>query len=436
MNKWILSDFNKKEFFLSILIPICLVVLEVLQLKVMFYVILALSVVLISKPLVIFPGYYIASLSPTYFGTGEGTSISRYLSVILIASFIFHIINRNKKHLKSGSYTVLLIVYSLFSCLFSFTGSLEPFFLMIQNLLVFLLLQQQEEVNTKTLYTSLFVSSLIVLGGLWYQMIWSGAALYEERYSVEDVNTNRLAMMCEQIAALSLFPFFVSKNFSLKFFSLIVFIAGVMMTFLSGSRSAMIGVMGSVTVLLLILSKRNIKHAFIPVILLLIVTYVLVGYLDQMDTTLSQRFRLDTLRDSGSIDARLVSHRIILYNIFPHHMLFGVGMGGKNILEAGKQFSLVVPAHNIIIDPISQLGIIGFVLFIVPIVKVLRKSIHILSINNTLKPMACMVLLLVFAAIFNGMGEVIFYEKLFWNDLALGALLVNLSYKSGASALS
>jgi O-antigen ligase len=75
-------------------------------------------------------------------------------------------------------------------------------------------------------------------------------------------------------------------------------------------------------------------------------------------------------------------------------------------------------SHNIIVSMLAQVGIVGFVAYMSFYYKVIMKLIKAIRFNI----INIIPFMLILTAIFNGIGEVMYSERLFWNALSLAGL--------------
>ncbi len=395
----------------------------------LFYAVLGGCALVIHKPQVIFPVYFVASFSTSYFAIGEGLSAGRYLSVILIVSLIVNLLIKGKNPLENKhlATVALLIIYTFFSAAFGYDGSLNIFFLMLQNLVVIFLLQQQTEFNIKKLFQILLVSSVLTTCFIFYDAVINSSMLtFQSRFygNEDDINANRLAMIIVQCAAIQIVSFFQNKNIIIKTTSLIVFFIGVLIIIATGSRTALISVFATALLSMLYIGRIGTGKVIASGVLFLIV-YLFVSYFSQIDSPLLERFTVEALQsDKGSSRGNYMG--ILLTEIFPDHFLFGSGVGGSNMKVLGHSYGLENLSHNIIVDPLTQMGLVGSAIYLFFLIPIFKKTFKLFRIQ----PQYAIAIFLLFASCVNGIGETIFYEKFFWNNLALCLLCYNIYHKS------
>lgn len=417
------------EDFTAIGLPILLFLMVYTGSHVFFYLVLLIGLLFINKPAVILPVYFVSSLNTTYFSLSSGMSAGRFIFILAFLSLIIKLLkNKNRVSNPTTPLAVVLIIYTFFSALLSITGNLEPFVLMLMNLLIFILLPYCIGFDLNKFYHYLSISYFACLISIAFYILQNGQELFVERFHDEEevMNSNNLAMMCNQVGTLLFAMFLITKNIWSRAVSLLGFVIALMEIVILGTRSAFIALILSLVIGFVLYrreySSNNKKSVRLIFLSLVILGGIVIYYLTSLDTPLMERFTAESVVESKGTN-RLNLIDIIMSKIFPEHPLFGVGIGGRNILEAGKPFGLERPAHNIIIDPLSQLGIVGFLLYMCLLIPLFLKSFTITK--KSAYPIVILpALLLCITSVINGIGEVVFYEKFFWNNLALCAFCI------------
>lgn len=413
----------KIDSAIALIMPMLLLTMTVTHSPIYLYVILILCVLKIRKPVVIFPVYFIASLSTAYFAIGEGTSAGRYLSLLMIMSLVMNVFTKgiNAEMNKYKTIWFVLVFYCLLSALTSVTGTLIPFVMLIQGLLVLFLLPQLRNVDVEYFCSLLFFACLIAIIGVWLQFVSIGIdQLLNERYrgSEGETNSNRIAMMVMQIALVTISPFLANeKSKIVRLTSIVGFIFSIVIIVLTGSRTSLVSTIGAFAIMFSAILTQNIRKYIIPAIIVLCIGIVFFHEFSQIDSVVLDRFSLQVLEDSGGSD-RMPAIRIFLDNIFPEYPLFGVGLGGENFNAIASKYGMNHPCHNIVFDPLAQLGLIGFFIFIIFCIKVFMNTWRCFKMVSFKFPLIIS-LILVIGAVINGIGETVYLEKWFWNALGL-----------------
>lgn len=414
---------HKCDTLITLLMPALLSAMTVTHNFVFLYAILGLCVCRIHKPVVIFPVYFIASLSTAYFVISEGVSAGRFLSLIMIISLVIDIVRKGGNHQVDGYFPlwILFVVYCFISAVLSVTGSLVPFALLIQGLLVLLLLPKIKEMDVEYFCSLLYFACLIAFIGVWVQFVSIGfdQLLYERYKGIEgETNSNRIAMMVMQMGLVIISPFIANeKNKVIRWVSVVGFILAIVIIILTGSRASLLASLMAFFILFFELSRQNFKKYIIPAVVVTGVALVVVQQFSLVDSVVLDRFSLQSLEDSGGSD-RMPAIQILLTHIFPQYPLFGVGLGGANFNAVAILYGMDHPCHNIFFDSLAQLGLVGVIIFICLCFKIFRNTWKSFNYATYQFPFI-IALLLTFGAVINGMGETVYVEKWFWNALSL-----------------
>lgn len=413
--------FNKKTIC-SLLLVSVLLLAAVFKNNALYYAVIIGVVCFIKKTDILFPVYFFSSLSTNFFDMGGGMSIGRFLSLLFIISCLFNLIREKKLIYKDFQYVFLLIVFTFLSGILGYGNDIIIFINMLINLLVFYLFSKIKNVDLDWLLIVLAFSSLLMVGVLLHFFLTNGALLLDERFNMEgDVNANRIAMMSEQCGSILLGYVFLGKHRLLKALFIVPSFLAIFIIIVTGSRSALIGLSAASLVCMWLFFTNRKSTGVVVLILVIALGCVVFRPLLKTDSLVTERFSVDDVVESGGT-GRLDNAKD-LFTLFPNHLLFGSGIGAKNMQALIRQSGLHGDAaHNIIIDPLTQMGIIGFALYLILIISVIRKEVFLFG--RRIGQVSILLLPFV-AATFNGVGEIVFYEKLFWNDMAVIMLTYN-----------
>lgn len=292
---------------------------------------------------------------------------------------------------------------------------------MLLNLLVFFLLAHSTNIDCEKILNRLVFVSIVLLLYSSYNALIDGAFLFADRYMEDDIdgiNANNMSMLVAQCGAIQIAYFFYAKRLLYKLVSVIGIVLSVLLIIALGSRASLIGIM--VAILFVVYYSSSIvkkKYFVLAIVVMSVLAGVLIGFFMSFDSPLLQRFTFDALESNGGA-GRADNSKIIMTKVFPDYPIFGTGLGGTITLKSKYRFDNL--AHNIVIDPLSQLGIFGcllFLLFLLPYISIVIKMIRY-------KKQLLFILALtpIVAAVVNGIGEIVFFEKFFWNDLGLCCL--------------
>lgn len=430
------------DIIFTLLLVALLMIMSISHSIVYLYAVLALSIIRIHKPLVIFPVYFVASLSTEWFGLGTGISAGRILSIVMIMSLIIEQVIKGSGYRikKESRYIVSFIVICFFSCILSVTGSFTPFFLILQSLVILFLFSLRNHIDAHHLYFAIYCSSIIVIIGMLFVIFSIGLAAFSSyrmgQIDEIDTNSNRIAMMAAQIGAVFVADF-LRKGFERTgILSFICLLFSIFIIVLSGSRSGLIAIGASFVLVLLLIGGKKAKKYVIPILAITCVTYFFLDWFESLDLYGLNRVSAQELFDSSG-EERWKAIKIMWNNVFPQYPIFGVGLGGANFNSVVIQYGMDHPCHNIFFDSLCQLGIIGFAFFLAVVIPIFIKTYRTIrnANKNTDSTLCTLGYALLIAAIFNGIGETVYLEKLFWNAITVCMIGVYM-YQSTQLSLS
>lgn len=416
---------NKAILFddiMALVIVILLIMMARTHQSVYFYTAMGCCLLCISKPLVLIPGYMMSSLSTSYFAVSEGMGAGRYMTILLIISYFISSIRKGENVLQDKYFGIIfvLIVSCFFSALIGPAQDYNTPIQMTMNLIVFLFIQKMEDVKINRLISHIVIAFSLLAVSIFAEAMMNSVFLFEQRYQgvgADDdagVNSNRMAIMLEQCGAMCIACFMYYKNYIVKGFLLACVFACVFVIIATGSRTGLIALLVAIAFSIIVIGGVDKRKIVIPFLCLLVSAYFLVVYLSSVNSPVLERFTFSSVDETGGSGRREGSY-IIMTKFFPDNFLFGSGIGGANMLYYSGKYGFSSLCHNIIYDPLSQLGILIYCLFLYFLIPVYKKIYIFIKKNPSVS---------VFGGLFvaitiNGIGETIFYEKYFWNDLAL-----------------
>jgi O-antigen ligase len=167
----------------------------------------------------------------------------------------------------------------------------------------------------------------------------------------------------------------------------IIYGAGVYLTYLTGLRSAFLGlILFSIIIIILkfiyLLRIKTSNHTlpllgYYPAIFSIItlaIVFILILFAPsgfQSGKRFENLAKIEKLDfgDDGAIHARLDSYELSI-NIIKEHPLLGIGFGGFNGYNNIEWTRIVKYSHNIILEILSELGIFGFAVFLIMLIKI------------------------------------------------------------------
>lgn len=143
----------------------------------------------------------------------------------------------------------------------------------------------------------------------------------------------------------------------------------VYVAFLTGSRGGLIALLSAIGIYIITFSKSEKKYIVAKTICFVLVFIAINIILDNLPQELKTRFDFDNVLDSGgSGRTELWTNAIDMFknaNIFTKLFGFGTGTAQNNMLNFG--YSRVNVVHNIFLETLVELGIIGLIIYTVAI---------------------------------------------------------------------
>jgi len=375
-------------------------------------------------PEVLLPAYFIASLSSNFFMAAQGVGFGRLLALVIIAGVMLRKIGRREPLLAKWIVNCTFIAYATSASFLSGYGSnLSPIYIMGLNLLV-LIAMANLSLNSEELlelFRAILFAVLITIVFYVVSFIQNPQILPNGRLTLfEGINENRFAMMMGQMSAFCL----AYMIFSNKIFTKVICLCGGAITayfvLMSGSRSALIGlVVGFLLAALISMNIQNkLKKHFFSLLITCTVAVFIFYSIIEINPVLLKRMNIGELVSSGGTHRwpRIVAE---FQYIIPSHPFFGVGLGSDNETIALAQY-MDDPgsSHNFLSSSLTQVGVVGFIAYMSFYWKIIKETISQLRSKEVL----IIPLMLIMTLVFNGIGEVIFSERIFWNNLSLAAL--------------
>ncbi len=175
------------------------------------------------------------------------------------------------------------------------------------------------------------------------------------------------------------------KIFTYSFF----FTIGLYITYLTGLRSALIGLaLFTIVAFIWTLYKKDLgKYHIYSFIIILIVAAVLIYVTPQGFSTSQRISNLVKIEDLGFGDDAAILTRVESYKLswqmFTERPLIGYGFGSFNGYNNIKWTTIQKYPHNIILEILSELGIVGLILFLLLCYLLIRRMLNAqLSVFN------------------------------------------------------
>lgn len=377
------------------------------------------------RPIYLFPPLLISTLlNESCFIWGNVTG-SRVFSIMLIVAIIF---SRGVKKFNRNIfiYVSLLMIYVLFSSLFSYSGLTTSTYTMLLNLILVLFMSKlfftTDEIYD--VFTVMFIACILFVASMFAKYFQGVDVFANGAYALlTGINNNSIGISLEQIGCVILAEYIIHKSVGIKkIIAIVALISDIALIFLSGSRSALIALLGATFIYSIIMMKEQ-KYRLRIIILYcmaVLVGGIVLGYLMENNAILSQRFTMNDIMETGG-SGRVGIWEIVWNNIVLKYPLFGVGFGGQNVIHVlSLNGNIHSGAHNILFAMLAEMGFVGTTILIVGLIWLVKKLNDIRKYNiNAILP-----LLMLMALLINGIGENIYDSRIMWLVIGLSVSVI------------
>jgi len=387
-------------------------------------------VVLIGAPLIIWETwigilFLFVTASVYYITLFPGISLYRAFALIILFSFLFRVFSERKINLKRQAlfWSMLIVAIALLSVLLSISpeACIVEFISLLVNIIVFIIIisipsgldySELELIIFASLGLILFLGITIYNKGLYIDM---------SRLSIsEEANPNMFAIGIAQILPFLLSSYFLFQNKSLikKIIIVLGIFVGVVLLVFSGSRSSILGMVVGINLVLYLCNKNDRLKRWLVIIGFDSLLVFLIFEIQFFNPSLFQRFSIESIFQSH-FTRRSDIWVYILQDIVPQHLWFGTGIGGRSVEQALARIGVPglyqLPAHNILIDTLAQLGVFGLTLFSIFYAITLWKGAKKLSRYPFIIPFYSIFI----TSLVIGTGETVYFNKLFWISIGM-----------------
>jgi hypothetical protein len=373
------------------------------------------------------PILFITSLSSDLFVAFPGVGFNRIILLVIMAGIIFErrLNGSVNKLLLLNAIAIMIMTFISFS--FSNYKSYDSIISMVLNLLMLVVFSTSTfskndigQIFKSIVFYSIMLSLLFIV-----IFISDSTFLSNGRLTISDsVNENRFGMLIAQVSV-AIFSFIlVNKKLIKRFFILILFLLNIYFILLSGSRTALLAlILGTITISLIfnfkitnVTSKKIFKN-------IIIVSFVvgITYYMITSNQWLRVRFSIDNVVSSGGTNRWEAIINTIKY-VIPNNLLIGIGISPTNeMIALSPYMSKPSSAHNIIVSMISQIGILGALTYSMLFFLVTVRAIKMVKINMEI----ILPLSLLITSFYNGIGEVMYSDRILWIALVLTIIFMN-----------
>ena len=406
--------FCKQNFVLSISCILLLIDPQPLFANVVLFF---LSLLVARNPVNLIPLIFISAISTSIVVIPRFAAVFYYTYLFFFAYLVKH-----RFKFKWDKNRILIILFALWILLGAYNSITGEVFLVYRLLALILplVLCTSCKLNITSLISGLLTISVVSSVYILYKILFNpvlflpGEGALNYSYSSElvqltiarEINPNTLAQFL-LIIYLILFTFYLEiKKRILLLFCFISLISVLII----GSRTIFLSLLMISFILFMNTSSiSKIKKIFI-ITFFLIMGQVLLNFV--IDT--NNRLAFDTIiENKGS--GRFDTWNSLFSNVIPNNFIMGIGYGRQNLTHLGYD----VDADNLYVDILTQLGIVGFILFFVIYLRLLK---YVYNLKDFPAKVAFSLLLFI---LFAGLGETVFDTFIYWIIIFYTLLILN-----------
>ena len=385
--------------------------------------------------------FSLLSLFPIFLISGNFLINFFYASISILSILNF---NQNKYFFKSNTFflLILFLFYLFINLIFSINFS-NSYLRAIKFLLIILFVKEILNINNKgeiifekivKFWTLVF---FVVTVDIIFELIFGfntlGFKSYLEGRIASFFGDELVVGSFYHFFSLIVLSYFIKNKYSNLLIILLILLI-ISVSFMIGERANFIKLFFSISILSFILLKFN----FIKKIAIIIITLLIVGNIFYLNDSLKKRYynQVSIIYSyNGFIkyfkESQYGAHQNTAYEIFKDNTLFGVGL--KNFRVESKKSIYENPdykktnerqathPHQIHLEILSELGLIGYICFLILISFSIIVSVKNYLINNNpyqlsslIYIISCLIPLIPSGSIFST-----FYGGIFWFSFGL-----------------
>ena len=353
--------------------------------------------------------YIISPITYYYTGTDEGI-ISIYTIFIIFS--IFHIIFKQR----INNVNIISFIIMLFAVYVSFTSSefeyLNGVFLLIYIIIISIFISITNKFKKDTLILFIPFLACVQIFIFTIELILSGVTS-EGRFSISQlVDYNTFGMATAQMGVILITQWIVKGKKNNLIYKIAIMLS-IVITILSGSRNALLGLIGASIIVFIYNNKinGNILNGTIKLILVGFTLLCIGIFIIPILGIDLNRFNYIELFKSGGTNRMTIWTKLIPI-IIEKYLFFGYGPGHycSSIVVSELVNRDYVHTHNLFIEAWGELGIMGLIPFLCIIIYSIKKLNKKIKIdNNNLIVFAIFIQLLI-----NCIGEAHFCDIILW----------------------
>lgn len=241
-----------------------------------------------------------------------------------------------------------------------------------------------------------FLLKAVMWGGFcvsFYVIFYYGAGgifnVFREHVRIDStlINANSLGICSAYSLLISLYYIIYDKTHLWN----IVMIPSIIMLAASGSRKAILMVIGGTLILFTLknIDRRNVVRGMLRIVLAVLLILIVFIFLSRLSIFEEVKIRmagmLSTILGRGAVDSSTVTRLRLIeigIDVFKEHPFIGLGIDNTSILAAGIFNKESYYLHNNFVEMLANGGIVGFVLYYFFYVYVLGGMIKYRDFND------------------------------------------------------
>ena len=367
----------------------------------------------------------------------ERITLSRLIIICIIISILLkYIIVKQKLHIKPNKGAIIFVFFLFFINIFSIFNSLSQndsiisFFSISLNIIFFFEFISLYNIEDELLYNQIII---VVTYTIFFFFIWiftkdisgfnlTNFLLSERRLVLIAGEKGSVFARSLAFGLILIFYHIINKKVQNVVGTIILYfvlIIGFFMLMSSGTRTPLYATLISMLFLSIICITKNKKFKLCHYLNIFTILCILVGLLILYTNyfPIFSRYSLQSIIQSGGT-GRFDAWKFFIEEIFPKYYLYGTGLGGTTekiaMIKEGST-GLTPVAHNIFLQILIELGILGLIIYGMFFFVTFKKGLY--AIKNNF-PFIVPYFTLFVICIFIGLAGGMFTSKIFWISIA------------------
>lgn len=400
------NNSNNISYFDAFLIAISSVLLLIeSNSSIIATIIIGASLRLALNPVTLIPLIFVSSVSSSITAIPGLAGIFYYLYLFLAACCC-----KNKFILPKSKAVYFLIIYAIWiviSSLQSVTGETSQAYRILVAIFA-IILGSMFKLDHKQVINYLLIMAIACSIYIIYKISYEPILFLPGEGAVESYSANSNIQLTiakninpNTLAQFLLIIYLIIFNYALELKKQISFICilPILPILIIGSRTIFISLIAISMIQFILTSKVSKKTKLLTIFL----GSIFSSFLMNIAISTNERLAIETIAENKG-SGRFDTWNELFNHVIPNNLFCGVGYGANNLSKLGYYLD----GDNLYVDILTQLGIIGFILFFT---FVLILFINLKKGNSTANKIAISFILFIF---WGGMGETIFDTFIFW----------------------